>query len=200
MVEAAGRGELKAMYIVGENPFLDEANLDHARHAMHNLEFLVVQDIFMQETAADRATSSCRRPRSPRRKAPSPTPSGACSACARRCAPVGKTRPDWAITAEIARRVARRLGPGRSAVRLRLARRDLGRDGRPDADHRRHQPRPTRPRGRASSGPARRPDHPGHAQPVHRELSAAERPGASDAGPPGAGGHGAARRRSTRSC
>ena len=28
------RGELKAMYVVGENPFLDEANLDHARHAM----------------------------------------------------------------------------------------------------------------------------------------------------------------------
>src|SRR5438128_6640974 len=51
MVEAAGRGDLKAMYIVGENPFLDEANLDHARHAMRQMEFLVGQDIFMQETA-----------------------------------------------------------------------------------------------------------------------------------------------------
>ena len=40
------------MYVVGENPFLDEADLAHARHAMENLEFLVVQDIFLQETAA----------------------------------------------------------------------------------------------------------------------------------------------------
>jgi predicted molibdopterin-dependent oxidoreductase YjgC len=51
MVEAAGRDEVAAMYVVGENPFLDEANLGHARHAMRNLKFLVVQDIFMQETA-----------------------------------------------------------------------------------------------------------------------------------------------------
>src|SRR5258708_11817490 len=51
MVEAAGRGELKAMYVVGENPFLDEANLTHAQHAMKNIEFLVVQDIFLQATA-----------------------------------------------------------------------------------------------------------------------------------------------------
>src|SRR5260370_33313999 len=51
MVEAAGRGELKAIYVVGENPFLGEANLAHAQHALRKIEFLVVQDIFLQETA-----------------------------------------------------------------------------------------------------------------------------------------------------
>jgi formate dehydrogenase alpha subunit len=109
MVEAAGRGDLKAMYVVGENPFLDEANLSHARHAMHNLEFLVVQDIFLQETAraaqvvlpaasfAEKEgtfTSSERRVQRVRRAIP----------------PVGESRPDWEITCEIARRVCRRLG------------------------------------------------------------------------------------------
>ncbi len=109
MVEAAGRGELKAMYVVGENPFLDEANLEHAQHAMRNLEFLVVQDIFLQETAqaahvvlpaasfAEKDgtfTNSERRIQRVRRALP----------------PVGESRPDWEITAEIARRVCARLG------------------------------------------------------------------------------------------
>jgi formate dehydrogenase alpha subunit len=109
MVEAAGRGELKAMYIVGENPFLDEANLDHARHAMTNLEFVVVQDIFLQETAqiahvvlpatsfAEKEgtfTNSERRVQRVRAALP----------------PIGNTRPDWDITSDLARRVCRRLG------------------------------------------------------------------------------------------
>ncbi|MDE3076072.1 MAG: molybdopterin-dependent oxidoreductase, partial [Chloroflexota bacterium] len=51
MVQAAGRGDVRCMYVVGENPFLDEAHLSHAREAMRKLDFLVVQDIFLQETA-----------------------------------------------------------------------------------------------------------------------------------------------------
>jgi predicted molibdopterin-dependent oxidoreductase YjgC len=109
MVEAAGSGELKAMYVVGENPFLDEANLAHAQHAMRNLEFLVVQDIFPQETAqaahvvlpatsfAEKEgtfTNSERRVQRVRRA----------------LSPVGESRPDWEITSEIARRVCQRLG------------------------------------------------------------------------------------------
>ncbi|MBR1369359.1 formate dehydrogenase [Methanocalculus chunghsingensis] len=44
-------GELKGMYIMGENPMLSDANLTHVKHAMEQLEFLVVQDIFLTETA-----------------------------------------------------------------------------------------------------------------------------------------------------
>jgi formate dehydrogenase major subunit len=45
-------GELKAMYIMGENPMLSDPDLTHAEHALKALEFLVVQDIFLTETAA----------------------------------------------------------------------------------------------------------------------------------------------------
>jgi len=45
-------GELKAMYIMGENPMLSDPDLTHVEHALKSLEFLVVQDIFLTETAA----------------------------------------------------------------------------------------------------------------------------------------------------
>ena len=44
-------GELKAMYIMGENPMLSDPDLNHVRHALESVEFLVVQDIFLTETA-----------------------------------------------------------------------------------------------------------------------------------------------------
>lgn len=51
MMEAILRGEIRAMYIVGENPALTEPYTAHARKALQKLEFLVVQDIFPTETA-----------------------------------------------------------------------------------------------------------------------------------------------------
>lgn len=50
MMDLAG-DKIKAMYIMGENPMLTDANLGHVEEAMDNLDFLVVQDIFMTETA-----------------------------------------------------------------------------------------------------------------------------------------------------
>jgi formate dehydrogenase alpha subunit len=44
-------GELKCMYIMGENPMISDPDLHHVEKAIKNLEFLVVQDIFMSETA-----------------------------------------------------------------------------------------------------------------------------------------------------
>lgn len=44
-------GKLKAIYIMGENPMISDPDLHHVEHAMKNLEFLVVQDIFLTETA-----------------------------------------------------------------------------------------------------------------------------------------------------
>ncbi len=51
MFTAAIAGEVKAMYIVGENPVLSDANANHVRKALNALDFLVVQDIFLTETA-----------------------------------------------------------------------------------------------------------------------------------------------------
>jgi len=44
-------GRVKALYLMGENPLLSEADARHVEQAMRRLEFLVVQDIFLSETA-----------------------------------------------------------------------------------------------------------------------------------------------------
>ena len=109
MVEGALTGQIRTMYVVGENPLLSEPDLHHARKALEQLEFLVVQDLFLHETAelahvflpaaafAEKEgtfTNSERRVQRVRRVVDPP----------------GDTRPDWWITAELAKRVARRLG------------------------------------------------------------------------------------------
>ncbi len=43
--------KVRGMYIMGENPAMSDPDLNHARHALAALELLVVQDIFMTETA-----------------------------------------------------------------------------------------------------------------------------------------------------
>lgn len=51
MMKAAGEGELKALYIMGENPMVTDPDTNHVRHCLQNLDLLVVQDIFLTETA-----------------------------------------------------------------------------------------------------------------------------------------------------
>jgi len=51
MMEKAISGELKALYIMGENPMLSDPDLLHVAEALKKLEFIAVQDIFLTETA-----------------------------------------------------------------------------------------------------------------------------------------------------
>ena len=51
MLNSAYNGDLKALYIVGENPMLSHPDINHVRESLRNLEFLVVQDVFLSETA-----------------------------------------------------------------------------------------------------------------------------------------------------
>ncbi len=51
VMNAADEGRMKSLYIMGENPMLSDPDVNHVEHALKNLEFLVVQDIFMTETA-----------------------------------------------------------------------------------------------------------------------------------------------------
>jgi predicted molibdopterin-dependent oxidoreductase YjgC len=51
MFEAMEAGMLRGLYVIGENPAESEADVNHARHLLDNLDFLVVQDIFMTRTA-----------------------------------------------------------------------------------------------------------------------------------------------------
>ncbi len=51
MTEAALQGTMKAIYVVGENPLISDPDIHHTKKAFSSLEFLVVQDIFLTETA-----------------------------------------------------------------------------------------------------------------------------------------------------
>ncbi len=109
MMEEIVNGRLKAMYVTGENPLLSEPDLHRAEEAFRRLDFLVVQDIFMHETAevADvvlPATSFAEK-------------DGTFTNSERRVQrvrkavePIGQSRPDWEIIADLGRRMSRRLG------------------------------------------------------------------------------------------
>lgn len=51
IIEAAKDSIIKGLYIMGENPMLSDPNLNNVRKGLQNLDFLVVQDIFLTETA-----------------------------------------------------------------------------------------------------------------------------------------------------
>jgi formate dehydrogenase alpha subunit len=108
MVDAAETGVIKGYYIMGENPMMSEPDLLHARHVMESLEFVLYQDIFMNETgeyadvvlpAASFAekdgtfTNSDRRVQLIRPGIVSP----------------GEARPDWIIIQDLASRVEEKL-------------------------------------------------------------------------------------------
>src|SRR5687767_15249916 len=52
IMNAAKRHEIRGMYIMGENPAMSDPDVQHARAALALLECLVVQDIFLTETAS----------------------------------------------------------------------------------------------------------------------------------------------------
>ena len=109
MIDAAWRGDLEALYITGENPLLTEPNVHHAREALSRLAFVVVQTIVPNETtecadvilpAATFAEKDGTFTNSERRV----------QMVRKALDPPGAARADWAITCDLARRVARRLG------------------------------------------------------------------------------------------
>jgi formate dehydrogenase alpha subunit len=51
MIEVALEGTIRAMYVIGENPLMSDPNIDHVKHALEQLECLIVQDVFPTETA-----------------------------------------------------------------------------------------------------------------------------------------------------
>jgi formate dehydrogenase major subunit len=110
MFEAMEGGELKALYVIGENPVQSEADQKRATHLLESLDCLVVQDLFVTGTAklADvflpaaaaafesegTVTSSERRVQRVRRTVP----------------PAGNSRDDLAIVFDLARRMGHEWG------------------------------------------------------------------------------------------
>jgi formate dehydrogenase major subunit len=104
IMDAIHRDEITGMYIMGENPAMSDPDLNHARAALAHLDHLVVQDIFLTETAAyadvilpasawpekdGTVTNTNRQVQMGRKALPLP----------------GDARPDWWITQEIAKRI-----------------------------------------------------------------------------------------------
>ena len=109
MIESIAQGDIRAMYIVGENPLLSEPNLHHATELIRSLDFLVVQDLFLHETAqlADVVLPAC----SFAEKDGTFTNSERRVQRVRRAiSPVGESRPDWEIVSDLARRMAPAVG------------------------------------------------------------------------------------------
>ncbi|MFO7711973.1 MAG: formate dehydrogenase subunit alpha [Dehalococcoidia bacterium] len=102
-------GHIKGLYVMGENPLLSEPHLEHTRHAMGRLDFLVVQDIFLSETAwtadvvlpaaafaeKDGTFTNTERRIQRVRKA---------------VLPPGEAKPDWEIVCAVAERMGQPLG------------------------------------------------------------------------------------------
>ncbi len=104
ILDAVHAGQIRGMYILGENPAMSDPDVTHARHALASLDHLVVQDIFLTETAnyADvilpaaaffektgTVTNTNRQVQMGRPAVPPP----------------GDAREDWAITVDLARRL-----------------------------------------------------------------------------------------------
>jgi len=109
IVEGCLSGDTRAMYVVGENPLLSEPDLHHAEKAIGQLDFLVVQDLFMHETA-ERAHVFLPAATFAEKEGTFTNSERRVQRVRAALAPAGETRPDWWITAELAKRVARRAG------------------------------------------------------------------------------------------
>ena len=80
-------GELKAMYIMGEDPMLTDADANHVRRRHRGSRLPRGPGHLHDRDGQVRRRGACRPPATPRRTAPSPTPSAASSGCARRWSP-----------------------------------------------------------------------------------------------------------------
>jgi formate dehydrogenase alpha subunit len=104
MMDAAVEGKLKAMYVFGEDPVMTDPDANHIKKALEAMDFVVVQEIFMSQTAkyADvilpgasfaekdgTFTNSERRVQRVRKA----------------IEPIGDTKPDWKIICEVSNRM-----------------------------------------------------------------------------------------------
>jgi formate dehydrogenase alpha subunit len=109
MVEDCLTGETRAMYVVGENPLLSEPDLHHVEKAIDQLDFLVVQDLFMHETAG-RAHVFLPAASFAEKEGTFTNSERRVQRVRQALQPPGEARPDWWITCELAKRVATKLG------------------------------------------------------------------------------------------
>jgi formate dehydrogenase major subunit len=103
-MDAIHAGKVKGMYIMGENPAMSDPDVGHARDALAHLEHLVVQDIFLTETAmfADVVLPASAWPE---KDGTVSNTNRQVQMGRRALTPPGEARPDWWITVELAKRM-----------------------------------------------------------------------------------------------
>ncbi len=104
IMDAVHEGHIKGMYILGENPAMSDPDVEHARDALAKLDHLVVQDIFLTETAnyADVVLPSSAWPE----KTGTVTNTNRQVQMGRPAvSPPGEAKEDWWITNELAKRL-----------------------------------------------------------------------------------------------
>ena len=101
---AAGKGQIKAIYLVGENPALSDPDSKHIRESLDKLEFLVVQDMFLTETAglADVVLPACSFAE---RDGTFTNTERRVQRIRKAIEPLEGSRPDWLITCQIAQKM-----------------------------------------------------------------------------------------------
>lgn len=104
IMDAVHTGDIKGMYVLGENPAMSDPDVEHARDALAKLDHLVVQDIFLTETAnfADVILPSSAWPE----KTGTVTNTNRQVQMGRPAiSPPGDAKEDWWITVELAKRL-----------------------------------------------------------------------------------------------
>jgi len=104
IMRAIHDGQIRSMYIMGENPAMSDPDVKHAREALASLQHLVVQDIFLTETAfhADVILPASAWPE----KDGTVTNTNRQIQMGRQALQLpGEARPDWWITTEIGKRI-----------------------------------------------------------------------------------------------
>jgi len=104
IMDAIHQGDIRSMYILGENPAMSDPDVEHARYALAKLEHLVVQDIFLTETAnyADVILPAAAWPE----KTGTVTNTNRQVQMGRAAVkPPGEAREDWWITTQLANRL-----------------------------------------------------------------------------------------------
>jgi len=103
-------GGVRALYIMGENPMMSEPNLNETRKHMQNLEFLVAQDLFINESGAFADVFLPATPFAEKEGTFTNTDRRVQRVRAAH-APRGDSRPDWQIICDLALRIELRLKP-----------------------------------------------------------------------------------------
>lgn len=104
MFPAAERGDLRAMVLMGENPVMSDPNSAHIRKCLSVLDFLVCQDIFLNETSAYADVVLPAAAYAEKDGTFTNTERRVNRIC-KALDPPGEARPDWQILSEIARRL-----------------------------------------------------------------------------------------------